>query len=173
MSGQHKRGEHAPTEKGETQNKFRDYGEIYTQKTKKNKKNLEIREKGCNFVAVNKKQSNMKTLTLRIYKNEIDAARLAFIRKSFSIYEESEKVLTVEGSKEDILKLYDCYLLDDTQFKAAYPEYMTYTERVAYTDKMCESIKVYFRKTLCEIIENGEETEEFRRLRKLYLNELR
>ena len=115
----------------------------------------------------------MRTLTLRIYKNEIDATRLAFIRKSFSIYKESEKVLTVEGSKDDILKLYDNYLLSDAQFKEAYPEYMTYTERVAYTDKMCECIKNYFRSTLCEIIENGEETEEFRRMRKLYLNELR
>ena len=138
-------------------------------------------EKGCIFVTEIKQQtsltiklqSNMKALTLRIYKNEIDAARLAFIRKSFSIYEESEKVLTVEGSKDDILKLYDNYLLNEAQFKEAYPEYMTYSERVAYTDKMCESIKIYFRKTLCEIIANGEETEEFRRMRKLYLNELR
>lgn len=138
-------------------------------------------EKGCNFVTEIKQQtsltiklqSNMRTLTLRIYKNEIDAARLAFIRKSFSIYKESEKVLTVEGSKDDILKLYDNYLLSDAQFKEAYPEYMTYTERVKYTEKMCESIKNYFSATLCEIIANGEETEEFRRLRKLYLNELR
>ena len=115
----------------------------------------------------------MSTLTLRIYKNEIDAARLAFIRKSFSIYEETEKVLTVEGSKDDILKLYDNYLLSDAQFKAAYPEFMTYEERVRYTNKMCESIKDYFQETLCEIIANGEETEEFARLRKIYLNELR
>ena len=115
----------------------------------------------------------MKTLTFRIYKNEIDANRLAFIRKSFSIYEESENVLTVEGSKDDILKLYDNYLLSDAQFKEAYPEYMTYAERVKYTEKMCESIKEYFRETLCEIIANGERTEEFRRLSELYLNELR
>ena len=115
----------------------------------------------------------MGTLTLRIYKNEIDATRMAFIRKSFSIYEESEKVLTVEGSKDDILKLYDNYLLTEAQFKEAYPEYMTYTERVLYTEKMCECIKNYFRNTLCEIINNGEETPEFARLRKLYLNELR
>ena len=115
----------------------------------------------------------MRTLTLRIYKNEIDATRLAFIRKSFSISEESEQVLTVEGSKDDILKLYDSYLLNDAQFKAAYPEYMTYTERVAYTEKMCECIKNYFRSALYEIIANGEETEEFRRMRELYLNELR
>lgn len=115
----------------------------------------------------------MKALTLRIYKNEIDATRLAFIRKSFSIYEETENCLTVEGSKDDILKLYDNYLLSEAQFKAAYPEYMTYTERVAYTEKMCECIKTYFRSALCEIINNGEETPEFARLRKLYLNELR
>lgn len=121
----------------------------------------------------NKLQSNMSTLTFRIYKNEIDATRLAFIRKSFSIYEETEKVLTVEGSKDDILKLYDSYLLNDAQFKEAYPEYMTYTERVAYTEKICECIKTYFRTSLCEIIANGEETEEFRRMQKLYLNELR
>ena len=125
------------------------------------------------FVVEIKNQSNMKTLTIRIYKNEIDATRLAFIRKSFSIYEESEKVLTVEGSKDDILKLYDSYLLDDAQFKAVFPEYMTYAERVKYTEKMCESIKEYFRETLCEIIANGEETPEFARLRKIYLNELR
>ena len=115
----------------------------------------------------------MRTLTLRIYKNEIDATRMAFIRKHFIVCEDAEKFLTVEGSKDDILKLYDNYLLNDAQFKAAYPEFMTYTERVAYTEKMCECIKNYFRNTLCEIIENGEETEEFRRLRKLYLNELR
>lgn len=115
----------------------------------------------------------MKTLTLRIYKNEIDANRLAFIRKSFAICEESENILTVEGSKDDILKLYDSYLLSEDKFKAAFPDYMTATERIKYTDKMCESIKVYFRNALCEIIDNGAETPEFARLRKIYLNELR
>lgn len=115
----------------------------------------------------------MGTLTLRIYKNEIDATRLAFIRKSFSIYEDSEKVLTVEGSKDDILKLYDNYLLSDEQFKEAYPEYMTYSERLKYTELMCKSIKDHFREALCDIINNGEETPEFARLLKIYLNELR
>ena len=114
----------------------------------------------------------METLTLRIYKDEIDANRLAFIREHFIVFEESEKVLTVEGSKDDILKLYDNYLLSDAQFKEAYPDYMTYTERVIYTDKLCKCIKEYFRKTLCEIIDNGVETEEFKRLSKIYLNEL-
>ena len=114
----------------------------------------------------------METLTLRIYKDEIDANRLAFIRNHFVVFKESEKVLTVEGSKDDILKLYDSYLLNEAQFKVAFPEYMTYTERVRYTEKMCECIKEYFRKALCEIIDNGEETDEFKRLRKIYLNEL-
>ena len=113
------------------------------------------------------------TLTLRIYKNEIDAIRLAFIRKYFIVFAESDKVLTVEGSKDDIIKLYDNYLLDDAQFKEAYPEYMTHEERVKYTEKMCECIKSYFRDTLCEIMNNGEETPEFARLRKIYLDELR
>ena len=111
-------------------------------------------------------------MTLRIYKNEIDATRMAFIRAQFVVFEETEKFLTVEGSKDDILKLYDNYLLNDIQFKAAYPEYMTYAERVKYTEKMCKCIKEYFRKTLCEIIDNGEETEEFKRLSKIYLHEL-
>ena len=114
----------------------------------------------------------METLTLRIYKDEIDANRLAFIREYFIVFKESEKVLTVEGSKNDILKLYDNYLLEEAQFKAAFPEYMTYTERVRYTDKLCESIKEYMRTTLCEIIAHGEETEEFKRLSKIYLHEL-
>lgn len=134
---------------------------------------MELRKKVVTLQKKQQNQSNMSTLTLRIYKNEIDATRLAFIRKSFSIYKESEKVLTVEGSKDDILKLYDNYLLSDAQFKEAYPDFMTYAERVAYTEKMCECIKNYFRNTLCEIIANGEETEEFRRMRKFYLNELR
>ena len=114
----------------------------------------------------------MKTLTLRIYKNEIDATRMAFIRKNFIVFDESEKFLTVEGSKDDILKLYDNYLLSDDKFKEAFPDYLTYTERVKYTEKMCESIKIYIKKALCEIIDNGEETPEFERLCKIYLNEL-
>lgn len=113
------------------------------------------------------------TLTLRIYKNEIDTIRLAFIRKHFIVFEETEKVLTVEGSKDDILKLYDNYLLNDDQFKAAYPEFMTYTERVRYTEEKCESIKDYFRNTLLDIINHGEKTPEFERLRKIYLDKLR
>lgn len=134
---------------------------------------MELRKKVVTLQKKQQNQSNMSTLTLRIYKNEIDATRLAFIRRTFSIYKETEKVLTVEGSKDDILKLYDNYLLSEAQFKEAYPDFMTYAERVAYTEKMCECIKNYFRNTLCEIIANGEETEEFRRMRKFYLNELR
>ena len=118
-------------------------------------------------------QSNMKTLTLRIYKNEIDATRLAFIRKHFIVFEDTEEFLTVEGSKDDILKLYDSYLLSEDKFKEAFPDYLTYTERVKYTEKMCESIKAYFRNALCEIIDKGEKTPEVARLRKIYLDELR
>ena len=119
------------------------------------------------------KQNNMKTLNLTIYKSEIDATRLAFIRKSFSIFMESPKVLTVQGDREEMEKLYSCYLLDDNRFKAVFPEFLTYAERVRYTEEKCESIKDYFRNTLCEIIANGEMTPEFERLRKIYLDELK
>ena len=114
----------------------------------------------------------MNTLTLRIYNNEIDATRMAFIRKHFIVFDDTKEFLTVEGSKDDILKLYDSYLLSDDKFNAAFPDYLTYTERVKYTERMCESIKIYIRKTLCEIVDNGEETAEFERLCKIYLNEL-
>ena len=113
------------------------------------------------------------TLSLRIYKNEIAEDRLKFIRKSFTVAEESEKVLTVEGEKETICTLFNYYLSSDADFKAAFPEYMTYTQRVAYTEKMCRRIKDDFAQTLCNIINNGAETAEFARLRDLYLNELR
>ena len=121
----------------------------------------------------NQKKSNMKTFTLRIYKNEIDATRLAYIRKHFAIFMESPKVLTVQGDEKEMEKLYSCYLLDDNRFKAVFPDYLTYTERVRYTEEKCESIRDYFRNTLCEIISNGERTDEFMKLREIYLNELK
>ena len=115
----------------------------------------------------------MKAVTLRIYKDEIDATRLAYIRKHFAIFMESPKVLIVQGDSEEMEKLYSCYLLDDNRFKAVFPDYLTYTERVRYTEEKCESIRDYFRNTLCEIISNGERTDEFMKLREIYLNELK
>lgn len=109
------------------------------------------------------------TLTLRIYKNEIASDRLSFIRKSFKVAEESEKVLTVEGEKETILALYDCYLSSDADFKAAFPEYMTKEERIAYTQKKVQEIILNVGRDLCDIIARGECTEEFRKIREAYL----
>ena len=114
----------------------------------------------------------MTTLALRIYKNEISENRLNFIRRTFTVFEESERVLSVEGSEEDIVKLYDNCLLSDERFKQAFTEYQTYTERLEYTREKCESIKAYFRHTLCDIIANGEATEEFRQLQRIYLDNL-
>ena len=115
----------------------------------------------------------MATLTFRIYKNELDENRLDYIRKRYQAHiAETEKVLTVEGEKEDILKLYETYLLSEARFKAAYPDYMTKSDRIEYTREKCESIKAYFRHTLCDIIANGEATEEFRQLQRIYLDNL-
>ena len=120
----------------------------------------------------NQKKNDMKTFTLRIYKNEIDATRLAYIRKHFARFMESPKVLTVQGDSEEMEKLYSCYLLDENRFKAVFPDYLTLAERVAYTERMCQKIKNDFAATLCHIINNGESTEEFWRLREIYLKEL-
>ena len=120
----------------------------------------------------NQKKNDMKTATLRIYKNEIDATRLAYIRKHFALFMESPKVLTVQGDEKEMEKLYSCYLLDENGFKAVFPDYLTYSERVRYTEKLCEGIKNYYRDVLCEIIASGEITPEFMRLREIYLKEL-
>ena len=111
----------------------------------------------------------MAQLTLRIYKDEVSENRLQFICRAFTICEETERVITVEGSEEDIVKLYDNCLLSDERFKQAFPEYRTYMERLEYTREKCESIKAYFRDALCDIIANGELNADYEALRQIYL----
>lgn len=113
------------------------------------------------------------TLSLRIYKNEIAADRLKFICKSFTVAEESEKVLTIEGEKETICTLFDCYLSSDADFKAAFPEYMTKKERIAYTQNKVQEIILQVGEGLCDIIANGEYTDDFRKIREAYLQYMR
>ena len=115
----------------------------------------------------------MATLTFRIYKNELDENRLDYIRKRYQAHiAETEKVLTVEGEKEDILKLYETYLLSEARFKAAFPDYMTKAERAEYTLKKVEAVKSYVQNALLEIIANGELNAEYAMLRDLYLEHL-
>lgn len=113
------------------------------------------------------------TLSLHIYKNEVAADRLSFIRKSFEVVEESEKVLTVAGEKDTILSLYDNYLSTDADFKAAFPEFMTKEERIAYTQKKVQEIILNVGRDLCDIIAHGECTEEFWKIREAYLQYMR
>ena len=116
----------------------------------------------------------MATLTFRIFKNELDENRLDYIRKRYSMHIiETEKVLTVEGEKDDILKLYDNYLLSEAKFKAAFPDYMTQAERAEYTRTKVEQVKSYVQNALLEIIANGETNGEFVKLRRLYLDYLK
>ena len=116
----------------------------------------------------------MATLTFRIYKNELDENRLDYIRKRYQAHiAETEKVLTVEGEKEDILKLYETYLLSEARFKAAFPDYMTRAERAEYTLTKLEGVKSYVQNAILEILANGELNEDFARLRQLYLQYLK
>ena len=114
----------------------------------------------------------MATLSLRIYKNEVSESRLNFIRRTFTVFEESENVLSVEGSEEDIVKLYDNCLLSDERFKQAFPNYMTRAERAEYTLKKVEEVKSYVQNALLEIIAKGELNAEYAMLRNLYLEHL-
>ena len=115
----------------------------------------------------------MATLTFRIYKNELDENRLDYIRKRYQAHiVETEKVLEVVGEKEDILKLYENYLLSESKFKAAFPDYMTRAERAEYTLKKVEGVKSYVQNALLEIIANGELNAEYEMLRDLYLEHL-
>ena len=115
----------------------------------------------------------MAQLTLRIYKDEVSDDRLNFISRNFEVYEETERVISVEGSEEDIVKLYDNCLLSDERFKQAFPNYMTRAERAEYTLTKLEGVKSYVKNALLEIIANGELNEDFKRLRQLYLQYLK
>lgn len=115
----------------------------------------------------------MAQLTLRIYKDEIDGNRMNFIRSTFTVFDESDKVLLVEGSEEDIVKLYDNCLLSDERFKQAFPEYRTYTERIEHTNAVLESVSDHIRTALCDIIATGAKTKEFKILREFYLEHLK
>lgn len=115
----------------------------------------------------------MATLALRIYKNEISDDRLNFIRRTFTVFEESENVLSVEGSEEDIVKLYDNYLLSDERFKQAFPDYMTRAERAVYTNDKVEEVRTYVQNALLDIIAKGELNAEYEILRQLYLQYLK
>ena len=115
----------------------------------------------------------MATLTFRIHKNELDENRLDYIRKRYQAHIiDTPKVLEVVGEKEDILKLYENYLLSESKFKAAFPDYMTRAERSEYTLKKVEAVKSYVQNALLEIIANGELNAEYAMLRDLYLEHL-
>ena len=115
----------------------------------------------------------MATLSLRIYKNEVSENRLNFVRRTFTVFEESENVLSVEGSEEDIVKLYDNCLLSDERFKQAFPDYMTRAERAEYTLTKVEQVKSYVQNALLEIIANGELNADYEALRQIYLQYLK
>ena len=116
----------------------------------------------------------MATLTFRIYKNELDANRLDYIRKRYDTHIiDTPKVLEVVGEKEDILKLYDNYLLSESKFKAAFPDYMTRAERAVYTNNKVEEVKSYVQDALLDIVAKGELNAEYEMLRQIYLQYLK
>lgn len=111
--------------------------------------------------------------SLRIYKNEYQAAHINFIKGVFEVVEESEKTLTIVGDETMLEKAQSGMFTTDEQFKAIFPEYVTIAERQAITRKELEALKDQIATTLCRCIRDGvADGVMFNKMRDFYLNEL-
>jgi hypothetical protein len=111
--------------------------------------------------------------SLNIYKNEYQEAHLAFIRKHFTVSDETEKVLTIVGIDYKLEKVMSGMFATDEQFKALFPDYQTEKERQEWTRKELADLKDTIARTLCRIINDGDMNNPlFDKFRSFYLNEL-
>lgn len=81
-------------------------------------------------------------MTLRIYKNEYEAAFLSFIRnggiENCGLIEESEKVMTIAGNCNTLLKIQDLMFKDDETIKRYFENYMTSEDMFKRVQHMME-----------------------------------
>lgn len=111
--------------------------------------------------------------SLRIYKNEYGVRHLNFIRKTFTVSGETEKVLTIIGEEVELEKVMSAMFLTDEQFKAIFPDFQTEKECAEWTRKQLADLKDNIAKTLCRIINDGDTNNPlFAKFRSFYLNEL-
>lgn len=111
--------------------------------------------------------------SLNIYKNEYQEAHLVFIRKHFTVSDETEKVLTIVGIDYKLEKVMSGMFATDEQFKALFPDYQTEKERQEWTRKELADLKDNIATTLCRIINQGDiNNPMFEKVRKFYLSEL-
>lgn len=111
--------------------------------------------------------------SLQVYKNEYGVRHLNFIRKTFTVSGETEKVLTIIGEEVELEKVMSAMFLTDEQFKAIFPDYQTEKECQEWTCKQLADLKDNIAKTLCHIINDGDTNNPlFAKFRSFYLNEL-
>lgn len=110
---------------------------------------------------------------LRIYKNEYSERQLAYIRKHYTVVNETEKVLSIESTEDEINKIQSAMFRTDEQFKKIFPEYMTKVDRELYTAAKLAELKSHIADTLLDCINNGDtDSEEFASVRSFYLHDL-
>lgn len=111
---------------------------------------------------------------LRIYKNEYSERQLAYIRKHYTVVGETEKVLRIESTEDELDKVQSAMFRTDEQFKAVFPDYMTKAERELYTATKLAELRSHIADTLLDCINNGEtDSEEFANVRSFYLHDLK
>ena len=106
--------------------------------------------------------------TLRIYKDEYKENQISFLRKAFTVVEETVKVVIIEGSESLLENVMACMYCSDEKFKAYFPNFRTESERKEYTTEQIKQCKNEMLNTLCRIATNGYVGREFIELRKIY-----
>lgn len=106
--------------------------------------------------------------TLRIYKDEYKENQISFLRKAFTVIEETVKVVIIDGSENQLENVMACMYCTDEKFKSYFPNFITESERKQYTAGQIKRFKNEMRDTLCRIASNGYVGREFIELRKIY-----
>lgn len=113
---------------------------------------------------------NANTMTLRVYKNEYEPKQIAFIATQFDVVFESESMLTISGTPDDLERVMSAMFCNEEQFKTIFPKFITEAERQAYTTARYNDAKRLIQTTLLEIINHGIVGSEFQKLYSIYQN---
>lgn len=111
--------------------------------------------------------------SLRIYKNEYQPAQLNYITGIFNVIEESANTITIVGDETNLNKVMSAIFVNDNDFKAIFPEYVTVAERRAIARKKLNNLKMQIAETLCDCIRDGATDDIFfTELREFYLEKV-
>lgn len=80
---------------------------------------------------------NANTMTLRVYKNEYEPKQIAFIATQFDVVFESESMLTISGTPDDLERVMSAMFCNEEQFKTIFPKFITEAERQGIEPDNC------------------------------------